>query len=53
LFREGMSEMPRFFALPDAATAALDRFHVGPLEEDQFPGALAPIKKDIVEKRGS
>jgi hemoglobin len=39
-----------FNALVEDLVGALDKFKVGPHEKDQLLGALAPMKKDIVEK---
>jgi len=30
---------------------ALDKLHVGKTEKNELPGALGPMKADIVEKR--
>jgi hemoglobin len=39
-----------FNALVEDLTAALDKFKVGEKEKSELLGALAPMKKDIVEK---
>jgi len=39
-----------FNALVEDLVGALDKFKVGQHEKDQLLGALAPMKKDIVEK---
>jgi len=39
-----------FNALVEDLVSALDKFKVGQHEKDQLLGALAPMKKDIVEK---